>query len=561
MKLTSSQRTLRQVLKANFFFIPRFQRPYSWTRENVEELWEDAIQESTGEYFIGSMVVYPHGEDAVSVVDGQQRLATLMMFLCALRDAADASGATKLANGTHTFIERADENDEPRFILKTETSYPFMQDQILARGEPQLEPKIGREETDIVAAFDRVQEYISEIVRTIAEDPLIADERRDEKLETRLKEVRDKILNLHLIFIEVGDRDEATTIFVTLNSRGKDLEPADLVKAHLLQLMPSKGDLDQPLERWQAIVEKFDQSQVSLNMTAFLQAVWRSRYESVTEKNLMRRIRRTIRKAEANTFLKELEFDAELYRQIHEPDYRKWKKSERDAKESLYFFGNFGIAQPMPLLLSLMREFQMQRISIRQLRRALKAVEDYHFTFNVLASKTSSGGMSMLYARRARDLMNASSKAPRTKVINDLVKDLGAKRPTDVEFDEAISDLWLSSSVTADRKVIRYALRRIYQHYRPRSAVDFGKMTVEHLAPQSKGGNSYGRIGNLIYVDQSVNEKLDNKTFKAKVEILRELDHQWVPEDVLNATSWTATKIDRRTRAIAREARGTIWNG
>jgi uncharacterized protein with ParB-like and HNH nuclease domain len=234
MKLASSQRTVRQVLKANFFFIPRFQRPYSWTKENVEELWEDAIQESSGEYFIGSMVVYPHGHDAVAVVDGQQRLATLMMFLCALRDAAEANGAKKLANGTHTFIERSDENDEPRFILKTETSYPFLQDQILSRGDPQLKVKIGREEADIFAAFDRVNEYIDDLTTTVRDDPLIPDEKRDEALEKKLKDVRDKILDLLLIFIEVGDRDEATTIFVTLNSRGKDLEPADLVKAHLL---------------------------------------------------------------------------------------------------------------------------------------------------------------------------------------------------------------------------------------------------------------------------------------------------------------------------------------
>jgi uncharacterized protein with ParB-like and HNH nuclease domain len=561
MKLASSQRTVRQVLKANFFFIPRFQRPYSWTKENVEELWEDAIQESSGEYFIGSMVVYPHGHDAVAVVDGQQRLATLMMFLCALRDAAEANGAKKLANGTHTFIERSDENDEPRFILKTETSYPFLQDQILSRGDPQLKVKIGREEADIVAAFDRVNEYIDDLTATVRDDPLIPDEKRDEELEKKLKDVRDKILDLLLIFIEVGDRDEATTIFVTLNSRGKDLEPADLVKAHLLQLMPSKGGLDQPLERWQAIVEKFDQSQAPLNMTAFLQAVWRSRYESVTEKNLVRRIRRTIRKSQSENFLKELEFDAELYRQIEEPDYRKWKKSERDAKESLYFFGSFNIAQPMPLLLSLMREFQSKQISVRQVGRCFKAVEDYHFTYNVLASKTSSGGMSMFYARRARELLNAKSKAARDRAIDDLVVSLREKRPPDVEFDEAFADLWLSGSVTADRKMIRYILRRIYQHHHPKAAIDFGKMTIEHLAPQSKGGDAYGRIGNMIYVDQSVNEKLSNRGFKAKLEILRNLDHQWVPGDVLEASSWTESRILKRTRAMAKEARTQIWSG
>lgn len=92
-----------------------------------------------------------------------------------------------------------------------------------------------------------------------------------------MKEVRDKILNLRVIFVEVGDPDEATTVFVTLNSRGLDLEPADLVKAHLLNLLPKKGGIDKPLERWQSIVDLFDASAVPLSMTEFLLTVWRSR--------------------------------------------------------------------------------------------------------------------------------------------------------------------------------------------------------------------------------------------------------------------------------------------
>src|SRR5215211_1180829 len=141
MQLRSNDRTLRQVLSAYFFFIPRFQRPYSWTKGNVEDLWEDAIQEGGSEYFIGSMVVYPESDDTVAVIDGQQRLTTLMMLLCALRDAAEAEGHDGLANGTHTFVERTDENDKDRFVLHTETSFPYLHDEVLSRGVPTLGAK------------------------------------------------------------------------------------------------------------------------------------------------------------------------------------------------------------------------------------------------------------------------------------------------------------------------------------------------------------------------------------------------------------------------------------
>jgi hypothetical protein len=90
-------------------------------------------------------------------------------------------------------------------------------------------------------AFERVRAYVDDLVTSVLEDPTIPEDDRQARLLERLKDVRDKVLNLRLIFIEVGDQDEATTIFVTLNSRGLDLEPADLVKAHLLNLLPKKG--------------------------------------------------------------------------------------------------------------------------------------------------------------------------------------------------------------------------------------------------------------------------------------------------------------------------------
>jgi uncharacterized protein with ParB-like and HNH nuclease domain len=191
MELTTTARSLRDVLKAHFFFIPRFQRPYSWGRDQVQELWEDAIQEASGEYFIGSMVVYKYGEDTRAVIDGQQRLTTLMMLLCALRDAADEHGLKSLANGTQGFIERSDENDNDRFVLKTETSYPYLQDRVLSRDEPQLKPKAGREERSIKQAFDRVRVYVDDAAAAVLDDPSRCSSRSSSGIVHRRADVGD----------------------------------------------------------------------------------------------------------------------------------------------------------------------------------------------------------------------------------------------------------------------------------------------------------------------------------------------------------------------------------
>jgi Protein of unknown function DUF262/Protein of unknown function (DUF1524) len=563
MKLDSADRTLREVLNTYFFYIPRFQRPYSWEPEQVEELWEDAVQESEGDYFIGSMVVHKKGEDTVAVIDGQQRITTLIMLLCAIRDAAAEQGQTALANGTHTFIERTDENDESRFVLNTETSYPFLHDEIMTRDDPELDAKVGREEEAIRDAYERLVDYVSKTVTAIVENPTISKEKKKTAISEALKTLRDKLLALRLIFVLVDDQDDATTIFVTLNSRGKDLEPADLVKAHLLQLLPKKQHLDTPREKWDGIVDRFDGADPSLKMTDFLLASWRSRYGPTTAKKLHKDVRRLIKKPKAGAYLDELVADSKRYLHATDPDTRKWSPAAAEAAESLAFFRDFGIRQPMPLLLSLVREYGEKGLSAPQLIRALRAIEDYAFSWTVLANKTSSGGMSLFYGRYAREVLNAADKEERGDVVNALARELRLKRPLSSEFDEAFAALWFTNDRPFDKKTVQYALRRIYRHESPQgaAAIDFSRMTIEHLEPQSGAIRNAGRIGNLIYVTEALNSKLDNKGWDAKVKILSGAQDQWVPADVKVAPDWDSAAIDERTKALAILGRTKIWKG
>jgi len=214
----------------------------------------------------------------------------------------------------------------------------------------------------------------------------------------------------------------------------------------------------------------------------------------------------------------------------------------------------------MPLLLALMREFDSQRLSLKQLKRSLRAIEDYHFTFNVLAKKSSTGGMSALYAKRARDLLEPSTDRALALMVDGLVKELRGRHPSDLEFDEAFGELWLTNSKTSDKKVIQYVLRRFHQHD-VGGGVDFDEMTIEHLASQRDNGRRAGEIGNLILVNSKLNNKLASAAFPKKKEILRKAKGQWVPEEVLEAARWGEREIKRRTRALSERARAEVWSG
>jgi hypothetical protein len=63
MKIESLDRNVQQVLSTGYYRIPRFQRPYSWTAENLEEFWTDTIVDSEADYFIGAVIVFETGSN------------------------------------------------------------------------------------------------------------------------------------------------------------------------------------------------------------------------------------------------------------------------------------------------------------------------------------------------------------------------------------------------------------------------------------------------------------------------------------------------------------------
>ena len=72
------------------YMIPRYQRPYSWEREQISELWNDLLESyhENEDFFFGTMIFCPNpDEKSISVVDGQQRFTTLTILYASIRDA------------------------------------------------------------------------------------------------------------------------------------------------------------------------------------------------------------------------------------------------------------------------------------------------------------------------------------------------------------------------------------------------------------------------------------------------------------------------------------------
>lgn len=565
MKIESTDQTIADLLNAGYYVIPRFQRPYSWDQENITEFWDDTVRGSTEDYFIGSMVVYKMADRKYGVVDGQQRLTTITILLCVVRDVLTAEGLGDQAKGLHRLIERENINNESEFVLQTESSYPYFQEYIQKIEEPDLATEIHREERNLQAAHTLFQTLVGQLVVAVRNNPKLTKERAQETLKRDLTAIRDTLLSLKIILIRLDDEDDAYIIFETLNTRGKDLALSDLVKNHFTKLLKVKNKgIDQPKEKWALLRETIEGSKAELDSDAFVHHYWLSKYEYITAKNLFKEFRKEITKSNAAKELQAMLDDAELYRAIHDPDYRKWDKQESEIKGSLRALMLFRVRQQVPCVLSLLRAYEVETISKRQLERALIDIEKFHFQFTAITSQRSSGGISGMYASLGRRIFAAKNSQDAATIIAEMREKLRGRVPSEAEFAALFPELIYTNKVSKQRTFVKYVLVEFAKHNKTALPADYDDLTIEHIAPQSSIDDAewthetVGQLGNLLLVTGELNDKLKNKDFKTKKELLKTANYP-LPQEVADAKAWTVKEIEARTASLAKQAFDVVW--
>jgi uncharacterized protein with ParB-like and HNH nuclease domain len=558
MKIQCVERDIRQVLESGTYLIPRFQRPFSWDKENVEEFWIDSTAEVKKDYFIGAFVTYNLSSSSYGLVDGQQRLTTITIALCAIRDKFIELGHAALGKGVHRLIETRDLNDHAQFVLKTETSYPYLQAKIQSLEKEESDIEAGEEEKAISVAYQTLSAYIDEGVlqATVSLDASKA------KLASKkwLEQARNKLLALKVISITLDNQDDAYLIFETLNTRGKDLTAADLAKNHFLRLLPAKGKaLDRPKDHWIEIQSTLDDAAKPIQIKTFLHHYWLSKYPFTTEKQLFKAIKDQVTAVNVKEVLEELRSDALLYRGITEPSSLSlWSKGTRDIEESLLCISNvLNIQIANPVLLTVLRLYKAKRLKDGQVREIFSLVERYHFMHTTISALPSSGGVSQMYAAHAREIANAVDANALGMAIADFKKKIKSKVPPRETFLSKFK--LLSYQNPRQREVIRYSLWKIYQKTNPAVDVDRSTASIEHLLPQSSGSSAVHSIGNLLVVPTKFNgEILGDKPFAQKKALL--IKHGYVLEpEIAAAAVWADADLEQRSSRLAEYAYDTVW--
>lgn len=273
MKLNVMHPTIEEVFK-DFYAVPAFQREYVWQDEQVRTLLEDAFDalfDENGspvdtEYFIGSIVAYKEN-DVFQLIDGQQRVTTLYIVLCAIRDVLQALDGDVVQSHLQSLIRDTWQDDlgrtQQRFRL-----VPLYEDagQVLQQiglghfTEAAEEKKPPTSARNMLDAYRVALEFLEQFS---------GDAQRIRLFQARLtKKVR-------LVRIETANVSEALRIFETINDRGIGLNAVDLLK-NLLFMRAPKEQYDALTKTWHEMVREVERSREK--PLRFLRYVVLSRY-------------------------------------------------------------------------------------------------------------------------------------------------------------------------------------------------------------------------------------------------------------------------------------------
>lgn len=244
--------------KAKPFVIPEYQRPYAWTDEQVETLFEDLWEftassggtEREGSYFLGSVVSYENEDGEQEIIDGQQRITSLFLLLRAIYTKLVATPASERTAEANNFIGKI----EPAIwrTNKLTGTVDYKNTLLTSRVMNNDGNEILRSILETGHADDNAKDNYSKNYRSFQE---LFDKHSTENPLMVYQFIYALLNQAILLPITADTQDTALTIFSTLNDRGLPLSDADIFKAKIYnQLEPDEKKAF--IERWKELDEQ-----------------------------------------------------------------------------------------------------------------------------------------------------------------------------------------------------------------------------------------------------------------------------------------------------------------
>lgn len=542
-RIENHKYSIEEAFRECFYIVPDYQREYVWTDKEVHQLLEDINEQidagSTREYFIGTVLVSPTDQkNHYEVIDGQQRLTTFFLLLCALKHLFKGEPQRQTVSGLIS-TSYTDSDGETRTSLKLEPRYENASDVMSKLVELDTDPQLVRAGIqaagipsfgsleNLVGAYGTLYRYLKD---NYDDGP-------------KLKKYWGYLAN-NVVFIQIStDVSSALKIFETINERGVGLNPMDLLK-NLLFTQVKQTQFTQLKDEWKKITKPLekDKEKPLRFLRYFLMAnyaIKNSRGDAV------------VREDEIYDWFIDKD-NAALCDYANKP-FEFVRKVIRNVEHYLAFghgLGNDG--KPSMAMDSLKRlaggAFSLHYVLLLAAATFPKALFDHFvaqlesFLFYYIFTKTPTKDLERnfsLWADELRAIAAVTEPMKQCAALNAFVadrfeKNMGAKSQ---ELADALKRFSLYSM---QQYRTRYLLARITQHVdmafsglkSPGSLEPFTNLEIEHILPDTptaalrekwaseNPGAIYedykNKLGNLALLEKPINIVAGNDFYSAK---------------------------------------------
>ena len=552
---TSTSTFLELIGNGRLYKVPAYQRDYSWTEEQWEDLWTDIAElaeRPDDTHYMGALVVEGRSDREFAVIDGQQRIATLSLLtlavissLLALADAGvDVEDNRQRAAALRSrFIGEKDPASlvEASKLTLNDTDNAFYQDYLVQLRNPLNArglPKSNRLLWDCLRYFKRrVDDWSGR-----APDG------------ARLARLVSETTGRQLMFIRIAVDDDlnAYAVFETLNARGLELSATDLLKNYLFSRLKTAADLQALQRRWQALMATVQQER----FPEFLRYHLQCELPRVRSQRLFKLVRERVRSGEdVFTLLDALERRSEVFAALFDPQHPYWI----DRRASAPFVRELNVLrvrQMTPLVFA-----AWERLDEGDFARVLKLLAAVLFRYSAV-SGLNTNALEPLFHEAAKGLLDGRFQTPA-----DVFAALRSVYVDDTRFEQDFARLAPDSSGQG-KKLIRYILARLEADASGRACdPDADPGTVEHVLPENPSAawetdfprdlwdRSVYRLGNLTWLEPALNRQVGNADFGAKRGAYRGSRYQLsasLPDEA--GEEWTPARLDARQERMAQRA-------
>lgn len=556
--LEAHDKLIREIFEGSYQFeVPDYQRPYAWTTEQADELFDDlisAMKESrasgaSSQYFLGSIVIIKEDKKPESrVVDGQQRLTTLTILLAVLRHIWQEAGYDKGVKSVTPFLY--EEGDE---MLGKATGYRLTareEDADFFRSNIQEPGGISL----LVASTDKLEDAR---LRYRENATLLLGKARALPPEDLIALWQFLANDCSLVVISTPDLEAAYRIFSVLNNRGLDLAPIDIVKAEVLGLIRTTAGEAKSRDyakTWSQIEKTLGREDFG-NLLTHLRTIYaKQKAKATLLKELQEHVTEYREKRPIDLIDRVIKPYAEVWNFVRDTDFEATEHAET-INEHLSWLNRVDFKDWVPPALVYFKRFRQKPKLLAEFFKSLERL-----TYFLLVTKVGINERIETYAALTKEIESVNFKGDLAALTTPALTDV-QKRKFVATLDGNIYDdlpkarmaliLRLESLVRAPGVQLQNAVS--LEHVLPQTPPD-GSDWLQWFSDKDERDGWTHRLANLVPLDRSKNSSASNFDFAKKKDAYFRGKGKASPfvltQEVRSENEWTPTLLAERQQRL-----------